>query len=31
MEDELSGFCCQNPACELYGRRDAGNLYVRDR
>jgi transposase-like protein len=30
MED-LSRFCCQNPACEVYGRRDAGNLYVRDR
>jgi LacI family transcriptional regulator len=34
MEDvaeDLSRFCCQNPACELHGRRDAGNLYVRDR
>jgi transposase-like protein len=30
MED-LSRFCCQNAACEVYGRRDAGNLYVRDR
>src|SRR5688572_16567632 len=30
MED-LSRFCCQNPACGLHGRRDAGNLYVRDR
>jgi LacI family transcriptional regulator len=30
MED-LSRFCCQNPACEAHGRRDAGNLYVRDR
>ena len=29
--EELSRFCCQNPACELHGKRDAGNLYVRDR
>lgn len=29
--DDLSRFCCQNPSCELHGRRDAGNLYVRDR
>jgi transposase-like protein len=29
--DELSRFCCQNPDCSLYGRRDAGNLSVRDR
>jgi LacI family transcriptional regulator len=28
MED-LSRFCCQNPVCELQGKRDAGNLYVR--
>jgi transposase-like protein len=28
---DLSRFCCQNPACSLYGRRDAGNLSVRDR
>lgn len=26
--DELSRFCCQNPACPEYGRRDAGNLSV---
>ena len=30
MED-LSRFCCQNPDCSLSGRRDAGNLSVRDR
>jgi len=30
MED-LSCFCCLNPACELHGKRNAGNLYVRDR
>ena len=30
MED-LSRFCCLNPACSLYGKRDAQNLYVRDR
>lgn len=29
--DDLSRFCCQNPACSPYGRRDAGNLSVRDR
>jgi hypothetical protein len=29
--DDASCFCCQNPACSLYGRRDAGNLSVRDR
>jgi LacI family transcriptional regulator len=29
--DDLSRFCCQNPACSLYGQRDAGNLSVRDR
>ncbi len=26
--DDLTGFCCQNPDCTLYGRRDAGNLSV---
>lgn len=33
MEDQedLSRFCCQNKRCSLYGRRNAGNLYVRDR
>jgi transposase-like protein len=30
MED-LSRFCCLNPACRLHGQRNAGNLYVRDR
>jgi len=30
MED-LSRFCCQNPACKVHGNRDVGNLYVRDR
>jgi transposase-like protein len=29
--DDLSRFCCQNPDCSLHGRRDAGNLSVRDR
>ncbi|SRR6266542_3443055 len=29
-QDDLSRFCCQNPRCALYGRRDGGNLYVRD-
>ena len=29
--DDLSLFCCQNPVCPLYSRRDAGNLSVRDR
>jgi transposase-like protein len=29
--DDLARFCCQNPDCSLYGRRDAGNLSVRDR
>ena len=24
--DDLARFCCQNPACSLYGRRTAGNL-----
>jgi transposase-like protein len=31
MDDDLSRFCCLNPACPLHGRRDAGNLSVRDR
>jgi hypothetical protein len=26
--DDLERFCCQNPECSLYGRRDAGNLSV---
>jgi LacI family transcriptional regulator len=26
--DDLARFCCQNPDCALYGRRDAGNLTV---
>jgi transposase-like protein len=26
--DDLSRFCCQNPDCPDYGRRDAGNLSV---
>jgi transposase-like protein len=25
---DLARFCCQNPDCSLYGRRDAGNLSV---
>jgi len=29
--DDLSRFCCQNPDCSLHGRRNAGNLSVRDR
>jgi transposase-like protein len=29
--DDLSRFCCRNPDCSLHGRRDAGNLSVRDR
>jgi transposase-like protein len=29
--DDLTRFCCQNPDCTLYGRRDAGNLSVCDR
>ncbi len=29
--DDLSRFCCQNAACSLHGRRDAGNLSVCDR
>ena len=30
MED-LSRFCCLNQRCPTYGKRNAGNLYVRDR
>lgn len=26
--DDLTRFCCQNPACPTYGQRDAGNLTV---
>jgi transposase-like protein len=26
--DDLARFCCQNPQCTLYARRDAGNLSV---
>jgi transposase-like protein len=26
--DDLARFCCQNPGCTLYGRRDAGNVSV---
>jgi LacI family transcriptional regulator len=26
--EELRGFCCQNPGCAEYGRRDHGNLTV---
>ena len=29
--DDFARFCCQNPDCTLYGRRDAGTLSVRDR
>jgi transposase-like protein len=29
--DDLARFCCQNAACSLYGRRNAGNLSVCDR
>jgi transposase-like protein len=29
--DDLSRFCCQNPACPKYGVRDLGNLSVCDR
>jgi len=29
--DDLSRFCCLNPVCRLGGKRNAGNLYVRDR
>lgn len=28
--DDLTCFCCQNPDCELYGQRTAGNLLVID-
>jgi transposase-like protein len=28
--DDLARFCCQNPDCTLYGRRDLGNLSVCD-
>lgn len=27
-DPDLARFCCQNPDCKLYGRRDAGNLSV---
>ena len=27
-DDDLSAFCCQNPRCPDYGRRDHGNLTV---
>jgi transposase-like protein len=26
--DDLRRFCCQNPACSLYGQREQGNLSV---
>ncbi|HMB05652.1 MAG TPA: hypothetical protein VKP69_18195 [Isosphaeraceae bacterium] len=29
--DDLGRFCCQNPACRLYGQRNAENLSVCDR
>jgi transposase-like protein len=29
--DDLSRFVCVNSACGLHGKRNAGNLYVRDR
>lgn len=29
--DDLARFCCQNPECRDYGKRDAGNLSVCDR
>ncbi len=29
--DDLSRFCCQNPACPKYAARDAANLSVCDR
>ena len=29
--DDLARFCCQNPDCTLYARRNAGNLSVCDR
>jgi len=28
--DELSSFCCQDPACDAYGRRGGDNLLVID-
>ncbi len=28
--DDLAGFCCQNPECELHGRRGRDNLLVID-
>ena len=31
MDDDLPRFCCLGPDCPLHGRRDAGNLSVRDR
>lgn len=30
-KDDLSRFCCQQPQCPDYGKRDAGNLSVCDR
>ena len=27
--DDLSRFCCLNPGCALYGKRDQGNIAVR--
>jgi transposase-like protein len=29
--DDLAHFCCQNPACDAYGRRGGDNLLVIDR
>lgn len=29
--DDLARFCCQNPDCDAYGRRDRGNILVIDR
>jgi len=29
--DDLTRFCCQNPECAAYGKRDNGNLSVCDR
>jgi transposase-like protein len=31
MDDDLSRFCCQNPACPKYALRVVGNLSVCDR
>jgi hypothetical protein len=28
--DDLISFCCQNPDCDLYGRRGQGNILVID-